>query len=126
MLKGGNAVDAAIATMVCDGALCPEYMGLGGGFLMSVYNATTKKVMSINARETAPAAADAHMFKENPISSVIGKCGVRIARAPLEPPDSGGPLSTSLRWTSVVAVWPVARFFFFLNFFNHQTCAITI
>lgn len=76
MLKGGNAVDAAIATMLCDGALCPEYMGLGGGFLMSIYNATTKKVMSIDARETAPATADAYMFKKDRISSVIGKSGV--------------------------------------------------
>lgn len=74
MSRGGNAVDAAIATMLCDGALCPEYMGLGGGFLMSVYNATTKKVISINARESAPAAADEHMFSKDPKASVVGKC----------------------------------------------------
>lgn len=72
LARGGNAVDAAIATMLCDGALCPEYMGLGGGFLMSIYNATTKKVMFVNARETAPAMADSHMFVKEPITSVIG------------------------------------------------------
>lgn len=72
MSKGGNAVDAAIATMLCDGALCPEYMGLGGGFLMSIYNAKTKKVMSINAREVAPAAATAEMFVKDPTQSVYG------------------------------------------------------
>ncbi|XP_025200885.1 glutathione hydrolase 1 proenzyme-like [Melanaphis sacchari] len=65
MAKGGNAVDAAIATIICDGALCPHFMGLGGGFLMSIYNATTKKVMSINARETAPLAATDSMFVEH-------------------------------------------------------------
>lgn len=65
-------MDAAIATMLCDGVLCPEYMGLGGGFLMSVYNATTKTVTSIDARETAPAAANASMFKDNPKNSVYG------------------------------------------------------
>lgn len=70
--RGGNAVDAAIATMLCDGALCPEYMGLGGGFLMSIYNATTKKTKSINARETAPAAAYADMFKNEPKNSQYG------------------------------------------------------
>jgi len=70
--KGGNAVDAAIATLLCDGVTCPEYMGIGGGFLMSIYNATTKKVMSINARETAPAAANAHMFSKDPTKSVTG------------------------------------------------------
>lgn len=73
MSKGGNAVDAAIATMLCDGALCPEYMGLGGGFLMSIYNATTKKVMSINARETAPAAANSSMFSNDPKKSIYGE-----------------------------------------------------
>ncbi|XP_025415855.1 glutathione hydrolase 1 proenzyme-like isoform X2 [Sipha flava] len=72
MSKGGNAVDAAIATMLCDGALCPEYMGIGGGFLMSIYNATTKKVMSINARETAPAAANSTMFVKDPHKSIYG------------------------------------------------------
>jgi len=58
--------------MLCDGVLCPEYMGLGGGFLMSIYNATTKQVMSVNAREAAPAAATASMFVKTPIESVYG------------------------------------------------------
>jgi len=72
MTKGGNAVDAAIATMICDGALCPQFKGLGGGFLMSIYNATTKKVMSIDARETAPSAATDSMFVEEPKLAVHG------------------------------------------------------
>jgi len=71
--KGGNAVDAAIATMLCDGVLCPEYMGIGGGFTMSIYNATTKKVMTIDARETAPAAATTSMFVEDPLKSIYGR-----------------------------------------------------
>lgn len=66
-------MDAAIATMLCDGALCPEYMGIGGGFLMSFYDAKTKKVMSINARETAPAAATSDMFLKDPKRSLYGK-----------------------------------------------------
>jgi len=73
MRNGGNAVDAAIATMLCDGVLCPEYMGIGGGFLMSIYNATTKKVMTINARETAPAAATPEMFVKDPKKSMFGE-----------------------------------------------------
>lgn len=73
MLKrGGNAVDAAIATMLCDGVMCPQYMGLGGGFLMSFYDAKTKKVISINARETAPAAANTTMFEKAPFKSIYG------------------------------------------------------
>lgn len=72
MSKGGNAIDAAIATILCDGVVCPHQMGVGGGFIMSFYNATTKKVMSINARETAPAAATTNMFVKDPMSSING------------------------------------------------------
>ncbi|CAI6348282.1 unnamed protein product [Macrosiphum euphorbiae] len=78
MRNGGNAVDAAIATMLCDGVYCPEYMGIGGGFLMSIYNATTKKVMTINARESAPAAATSEMFVKDPKKSVLGGLAVAI------------------------------------------------
>ncbi|XP_025200748.1 glutathione hydrolase 1 proenzyme-like isoform X1 [Melanaphis sacchari] len=78
MTRGGNAVDAAIATMLCDGALCPEYMGIGGGFIMSIYNATTKKVMTIDARETAPAAATTSMFVEDPQKSIYGGMAVAV------------------------------------------------
>lgn len=70
--KGGNAIDASIATILCDGVLCPHQMGVGGGFIMSFYNATTKKIMSINARETAPAAATTNMFVKDPDSSING------------------------------------------------------
>ncbi|XP_025416058.1 glutathione hydrolase 1 proenzyme-like isoform X2 [Sipha flava] len=81
MTKGGNAVDAAIATIVCDGALCPHQMGTGGGFIMSIYNATTKKVMAINSREMAPAAATPTMFVRNPESSINGGLAVAIPGA---------------------------------------------
>ncbi|KAL4132607.1 hypothetical protein QTP88_009731 [Uroleucon formosanum] len=78
MRNGGNAVDAAIATMLCDGVFCPEYMGIGGGFLMSIYNATTKKVMTINARESAPAAATSEMFVKDPKKSILGGLAVAV------------------------------------------------
>ncbi|KAI5694757.1 hypothetical protein M8J75_004792 [Diaphorina citri] len=55
--KGGNAVDAAITALLCDGLSCPQSMGLGGGFLMTLYNKTTGQAYAINAREKAPAAA---------------------------------------------------------------------
>lgn len=71
--NGGNAIDASIATILCDGVLCPHQMGVGGGFIMSFYNATSKKIMSINARETAPAAATTNMFVKDPNSSINGK-----------------------------------------------------
>ncbi|KAE9545004.1 hypothetical protein AGLY_000547 [Aphis glycines] len=78
MAKGGNAVDAAIATMLCDGVLCPEYMGIGGGFLMSIYDGKTKKVTTINARESAPAAATAEMFVKHPEKSILGGLAIAV------------------------------------------------
>jgi len=54
MRNGGNAVDAAIATMLCQGIRQPQFSGIGGGFFMTIYNATTNTSTSIDARETAP------------------------------------------------------------------------
>ncbi|XP_022163029.1 gamma-glutamyltranspeptidase 1-like [Myzus persicae] len=81
MSRGGNAIDAAIATLLCDGAVCPQQMGIGGGFIMSIYNATTKKVTSINARETAPAAANTDMFVNEPTKSMYGGLAVAVPGA---------------------------------------------
>lgn len=38
MEAGGNAVDAAIALVVCLGVSDPHSTGLSGGFFMNVYN----------------------------------------------------------------------------------------
>lgn len=66
MERGGNAVDAAIAALFCDGVSMPHSMGLGGGFLLTVYNKSTGEVWSLNSREVAPGAATVDMFKDNP------------------------------------------------------------
>lgn len=64
MEKGGNAVDAAIAALFCDGVSMPQSMGLGGGFLLTIYNRTTGEVSSLNSREIAPGAATVDMFTD--------------------------------------------------------------
>ncbi|KAF5300156.1 hypothetical protein FQR65_LT09247 [Abscondita terminalis] len=61
--KGGSAVDAAIATLFCEGVMLPHAMGIGGGFLMTLYDARNKVVKTLNAREAAPFAANENMFE---------------------------------------------------------------
>ncbi|XGW03446.1 hypothetical protein V3C99_014995 [Haemonchus contortus] len=79
--KGGNAVDASIAVMFCLGVTNPQSSGLGGGFLMTIYNRTEGKCLAIDARETAPAAAHRDMFRNDSDGS---KYGFKAAGTPGE------------------------------------------
>ena len=49
--RKGTAVDAAIAALFCNGVSNPHSMGLGGGFLMTVYLANGTAVRSSLSRE---------------------------------------------------------------------------
>ena len=59
---GGFAVDAAVAGMFCNGVYTSQSMGLGGGFLMTIYQASTRQTFTLNAREAAPGSAERDMF----------------------------------------------------------------
>lgn len=48
-------------------------MGLGGGFLMTIWDARTKTANYLDARETAPSDAHKDMFKGNPDLATYGK-----------------------------------------------------
>lgn len=63
--RNGSAVDAAIAALFCEGVASPQSMGLGGGFLMTIYIKETGEIETLNARETAPAAATKDMYAKN-------------------------------------------------------------
>ncbi|XP_037030020.1 glutathione hydrolase 1 proenzyme-like isoform X2 [Bradysia coprophila] len=58
----GNAADAAVATLFCEGVAVPQSCGLGGGLFLTVYTKATGKVETLNAREVAPKAATEDMF----------------------------------------------------------------
>ena len=52
--RGGNAVDAAVATAAALGVTEPYSAGVGGGGYFVYYDAETRKVRTIDGRETAP------------------------------------------------------------------------
>ncbi|GAA2647403.1 gamma-glutamyltransferase [Streptomyces lunalinharesii] len=63
--KGGNAVDAAVATAAALGVTEPYSAGVGGGGYFVYYDAKSKTVRTLDGRETAPRSATKDLFLEN-------------------------------------------------------------
>ena len=84
MLKrGGTSVDAAIATQMVLTLVEPQSSGIGGGAFLMYYDG--KRVESFDGRETAPAAADEHLFQDadgKPLSRTAAIIGGRSVGAP--------------------------------------------
>jgi len=84
MLKqGGAAIDAAIATQLVLTLVEPQSSGIGGGAFLMYFDG--KHVQSYDGRETAPAAADEHLFQDKdgkPVSRETGVIGGRSVGAP--------------------------------------------
>ena len=67
---GGNAVDAAVATALCQGVYNPQASGIGGGTFMMI-RASNGSVEVIDARELAPAGASTNMYAGKPPTCMI-------------------------------------------------------
>ncbi|HYI58572.1 MAG TPA: gamma-glutamyltransferase, partial [Microlunatus sp.] len=59
---GGNAVDAAVATAAALGVTEPYSAGIGGGGYFVYYDARTRRVHTIDGRETAPSSMPEDAF----------------------------------------------------------------
>ncbi|XP_067684254.1 glutathione hydrolase 1 proenzyme-like [Haliotis asinina] len=74
--EGGSAVDAAIASLLCDGVRQPHSMGIGGGCFIMIYQKSPRKAEFINGREFAPMAASLDKFinksfRQGPLSIAV-------------------------------------------------------
>src|SRR6478752_1624479 len=64
LARGGNAADAAVATAAALGVTEPYSAGIGGGGFLVYYDAKSKKVTTIDGRETAPATFTENTFRK--------------------------------------------------------------
>ncbi|MEU6369822.1 gamma-glutamyltransferase [Streptomyces sp. NPDC046931] len=99
--KGGNAVDAAVATAAALGVTEPYSAGIGGGGYFVYYDAKSRTVHTIDGRETAPLTADEGLFVENgkalPFADAVGS-GLSV-----------GTPGTPATWQKALEEWGTKR-----------------
>ncbi|MEX2208322.1 MAG: gamma-glutamyltransferase [Myxococcota bacterium] len=82
--RGGNAVDAAIATAFAAGVAHQYSSGIGGGGFALVYMAESGEVTALDARETAPASASEALYLDGSGKPIQGatRVGPRAVAVP--------------------------------------------
>ena len=63
--RGGNAIDAMVATQFMLGLVEPQSSGLGGGAFLVYYDAEDDHLTTYDGRETAPMAARPTLFQDD-------------------------------------------------------------
>jgi gamma-glutamyltranspeptidase/glutathione hydrolase len=72
--KGGNAVDAGVATVFAQAVTEFDRFGLGGEVPILIYVAKEQKVVAINGHGPAPLRASLEWFREHNVEAVAGDC----------------------------------------------------
>jgi gamma-glutamyltranspeptidase/glutathione hydrolase len=90
LLKGGNAIDAAIAVATTLNMMEPQMNGIGGNGFMTIYEKKTGKVYSLSMAGAAPAALKAQDMTPQTLDSGIN--------AGIVPGNFGGYLTALQRF----------------------------
>lgn len=90
--KGGNAIDAAVASGFALSVCEPNSSGLGGGGFMMIRIAKTGETIFIDFRERAPKNATPEMWKTDKDGKVIGNKKVEGGKAAGIPGEVAGLL----------------------------------
>src|SRR5690606_25097618 len=65
LVRGGHAIDAAVAVQAMLTLTEPQSSGLGGGAFILYWDAAEERLYTVDAREKAPAAATPELFFED-------------------------------------------------------------
>ncbi len=73
--RGGNAIDAAVATSAAMGVVAPLYSGLGGGGFILIRLSQSGETIAIDCREVAPRKAQADIFRRTVTADSVHSLG---------------------------------------------------
>jgi gamma-glutamyltranspeptidase/glutathione hydrolase len=82
LARGGNAIDAAVATNAVMGVVEPMMNGIGGDLFAIVYEAKTGKLYGLNASGWAPAMLTPEFLKTKGISARMPESGIQAVTVP--------------------------------------------
>jgi len=82
LARGGNAIDAAVATNAVMGVVEPMMNGIGGDLFAIVYEAKTGKLYGLNASGWAPAKLSIEFLKSTGISEEMPQSGIQAVTVP--------------------------------------------